>query len=165
MAEINNQIRGASVTRYFLTLKTNLLMEITNEIKQQVFALYLNERVAKHEDLEDLAGCSPLDIFVTYAEAVGMYSLFLKTLSSISDEDAIEVAGILGGSTHLSDESKIHQVNQLLNTPFFTGQTNISASSWLNCFDFLRSKGYALPALGFSVHQLVSAGVIKLIKN
>lgn len=88
--------------------------------------------------------------------------LQLKSLASITDEDAIEVYKIVGDTMfieHNNPEGLKRGIIRMLTE--FTG-------SWLhvgNCIqaiDYLRSKGYALPYMGLSVEQLVEYGWIKL---
>lgn len=70
----------------------------------------------------------------------------LSSLSDITDEHALEVAKVFGGIDHLSDESKIAQVKELICTnQLYTKQTNITGSRWLYVFQHLIKKGYAVP--------------------
>lgn len=86
--------------------------------------------------------------------------LLVTPLSDITDEDALEVANMLRWNRY-SEESKIHQAKELFSSHMFR-QTNISAWEWLGIFDFLRSRGYATPCAGFTIDQLVEAGIFNL---
>lgn len=91
----------------------------------------------------------------------------LKSLSSITDEDAVEVAKIWNWQL---DDNKLgigrrHGLVQIINsespygssgTPFFERQ--------IKAIDYLRSKGYALPWNGISVEQQIEWGWIKLVE-
>ena len=79
-------------------------------------------------------------------------SLELKPLSHISDEDAIEVSKIFGLG-HLSGAIKeliLSIFRTSINDSGTTSSTN-GIKNWLHVFDYLRSKGYALPYMGLSV--------------
>lgn len=85
--------------------------------------------------------------------------LELKTLSSISDEDAIEVARIYNKSINGGPFPR-----------WFTDEDYISCGKsyimrkeiTIDVFDYLRYKRYALPFDGRSVEELVELGWIKL---
>jgi len=89
------------------------------------------------------------------------FYLELKPLSQINDEDAIEVAKIFQWN-HLHDTSKIHSVKEVLTTVAFYRQTNINGSNWLEVFDYLRSKGYALSWNGITVEEMIEWKWIQL---
>lgn len=87
--------------------------------------------------------------------------LELKPLSKITDEDAIEISKIFGWN-HYSDESKISQVRNFVIDCSNYHSSNISSNENFNLIDFLRSKGYALPFMEYSVDELVSFGWVRL---
>ena len=89
--------------------------------------------------------------------------LELKPLSQISDEDAIEVSKIFGLG-HLSGAIKeliLSIFRTSINDSGTTSSTN-GIKNWLHVFDYLRSKGYALPWMDLSVEDLVEYGWVKL---
>lgn len=89
--------------------------------------------------------------------------LELTHYQKISDEHALEVSRILGGASHLSKESQIAQLKDLLSSPnFYNKQTNVSASSWLKAFQYMQRNGYALPNSEYSIEDLVGLKIIKL---
>ena len=127
-----------------------------SELKQKFFAQYWGQEIAKESKN------SPL-ISTTTAFLIGStkdHYLELKPLSSISDEDLeFIVVGICG----------------LDRDEFLTGKNTESVRNFLNRIidfdstdlhicDFLRSKGYAIPWMGFSVAELIELGWVKLIE-
>jgi hypothetical protein len=142
--------------------------EINNENKGKFFALYWDQMVL----CSDLYGDNGLIYSITMSiKNIEEYWLQLKPLSSISDEDAIEVAkldssvnwnfGTFGvwkntfGATIVSNGQGLIQkyAQTIIDISFLTPVQ----------FDYLRLKGYALPWMGLSVDQMVEAGWIKLI--
>ena len=108
------------------------------------------------------------------------FSLCLKPLSSITDEDAIEVAKIMGLKdcvvfTGEGDERIIveeidatgiqcwiwHDGDIFVDNSF-TNET-ISNITPVAAYQFLQSKGYALSYMEYFVEDLVSEGIYKLI--
>ena len=92
--------------------------------------------------------------------------LELKPLSQISDEDAIEVSKIFGLG-HLQGAIKeliLSIFRTSINDSGTTSSTN-GIKNWIQVFDYLRSKGYALPYMDLSVEDLVEYGWVKLKEN
>lgn len=116
---------------------------LTNELKAKFFALYWGQ-----------------DVMV---KSMSFAYLLLKPLSAITDEDAIEVAIIAGNSSYTDDRRAYN--GRLLLQEFLRRQCNVYGEDWLKLFDYLRSRGYALPYMGISVEQQVEAGWIKLIEK
>lgn len=75
--------------------------------------------------------------------------IYLKPLSSITDEVAEMVSGLMHWG---KDPKSVRNTIVLLNLNSFPAIV----------IDYLRSKGYAVPFLGMSVEQLVDFGWIKL---
>jgi hypothetical protein len=69
--------------------------------------------------------------------------LILRPLSDMTEEEAIEIADILGGASHLSRDSKIHAARELANRMLYT-QTNIWGINWMRLTVHLLSKGFDL---------------------
>lgn len=82
----------------------------------------------------------------------------LKPLSSITNEDAIEVGRIV--FPNLNDTQLI-LVKDGIVTMFESGW-NVNGFKMLQIFDYLRSKGYALPWMGLSVEKQIQYGWVKL---
>jgi hypothetical protein len=129
-----------------------------SELKQKFFAQYYKQEVAfipspYFPEGDDL-------IRTTVDRFHEIKFLELKPLSSISDEDLeFIVVGICG----------------LDRDEFLTGKNKESVGNFLNRIidfdstdlhicDFLRSKGYAIPWMGFSVDELIELGWVKLIE-
>ena len=92
------------------------------------------------------------------------FHLELKHLSQITDKDAIEYFNILWGEHHhgKSDDFKIEYGKDWANS--ITSQRfGLIPANMLHGYDFLRSKGYALPFMQYSVDDLVMMGWIKLV--
>lgn len=64
-------------------------------------------------------------------------------LEEISDQDALKVAELLGGASHLSKESQISQVKKLLKQRH-NAVTNITGMSWYKAWKYLESNGYKI---------------------
>lgn len=137
-------------------------MELTNEMRDRIFSLYIGCDI-KHSDgsKSQLVGLSPYEGLAQVLNNSGddwwNYhddKIILKPLSSISDENIIEIAelaGIESGST----QQLIKEVKQWLfgyNDGIDTDSDN--KSNYLKVADFLRSKSYALPYMGQDLFTL-----------
>lgn len=131
-------------------------MELTLENKAKFMYQYWGQEVFKLQGLDKIYK-SP------YVEVLDEDHLLLKQLSSITDEDAIEVSNILG----INNDAMVHHgrlfVDRILGKRAGNSQDNCYlTSNSLQCCDYLRSKSYALPYMGTSIADLISAGWIKL---
>ena len=118
-------------------------MENTLENKQSFFAQYWNwiyEGESVCENIEDIQES---------------YFLELKPLSQITDEDLEEIGfgNIRDKSVEFNFES--YEMN-------WQSSCGNYGTMLLKHFDFLRSKGYALPFLGLSVEDQIEYGWVKL---
>lgn len=158
-------------------------MENTKENKKTFFFQHYGQRVLKRKDRNSLSpvGFSFMSQYI-FEDAY----LSLKSLSSITNEDAIEVAKIANlpsfsskkkwdvwddkavGSIFICSKSSHHDF--LIDYEGYVGQvtmydgddkSEISIDN-LRIFDYLRSKGYALPWMGVSVEKQIEYGWIKL---
>lgn len=92
--------------------------------------------------------------------------LELKPLSMISDQDAFKVGNIFGWLESEGDSiSDIIQnghriVSNILDNKFST--SNLVLKLYLQVYDYLRSKGYALPYMDVSVETMIEYVWIKL---
>ena len=92
----------------------------------------------------------------------------LTPLSNISDDDAIEVAKIANWGPLHSDRVKAGK--SIVNGKFGIDSNAVNPDdedydtilNYIPVFDFLRSKGYALPFRGVDVETLISWGWVKL---
>jgi len=120
--------------------------------KAKFFAQYFRQEVLKKSQKSEVIRLIGSDLNSRKIKEV--HFLLLKPLSSITDEDAIEVAYLNGHVKSLTDNGK-EDVLDFLNGDY-----------WCLCFrgvDYLRSKGYALQWMGLSVEEMVEAGWVKLV--
>ena len=138
-------------------------MEITNEIKAKLFAQYLGQncyRVGTPDEI--LLGVSTTTL--SYADGdehkiSAPHKLILKPLSSITDEDAIDVCRLEGcwskGEVNsLLKDSKEVLVSSgkhfILNLELdfkgvYKGSSRTSGADAIQVYQYLQSKGYDLP--------------------
>lgn len=136
-------------------------LENTIENKARFFALYFNQKVFTHVEYKNDEVDYVTDLSFGFMRRDGKdnkYLLELKPLSSITEEDAIGVCDLLG---HDKSKSTAETGRKVLETRIYSYKTK-NADFILEIFDFLRSKGYALPYLGAPVETLQSWGWIKL---
>ena len=136
---------------------------ITPEIKQKIFTLYWGQEIVIMPHFTKPQ--EPMCVFQYWYDeifesvTVGDEScLHLKSLQSITDEDAIEC-----GFMQCDDESSANYgmsasgcFVDALSSPNFYGILDLHA------IDYLRSRGYALPYMDWSVDELIESGVFKL---
>lgn len=128
-------------------------MELTLENKAKFFAQYWRQLVLLHEETKIISHVS--HTFMS-PKIVDIHCLLLKPLTSITDYDLSVLAyefDVLIGSNFADQYDDLKD---------FRDNLDISASWPIGFFDYLRSKGYALPFMGLSVEQMVEAGWIKL---
>lgn len=121
-------------------------MENTLENKAKFFAQYWGQRVFKLDGLAKLKSKpfeTPMD--GDHVE--------LKPISSISHEDAFFVNNL--------ENWNYENMDWIRNTIINCIEYNRGATK-THQYDYLRSKGYALPYMGLSVEQLAEYGWIKL---
>jgi hypothetical protein len=132
--------------------------------KAVIFAPYFGQKVYRNVLWSDNLPTSELnENCLNVEDTLKNGYLELTHYQKISDEHALEVSRILGGASHLSKESQIAQLKDLLSSPnFYNKQTNVSASSWLKAFQYMQGVGYALPNGEYSVEDQVELNIIKL---
>lgn len=142
-------------------------MENTRENKMKFFAQYWGQEVSINP-FHGIGG-----VYLTTVSPETMYDygkpshncLLLKPLSSITDEDAGKLAQIIlgrysenAGKDLAEDIDYNNYVTEIIDSiPGSFGLEDVSQT-----FDYLRSKGYALPWNGISVEQQVEYCWIKL---
>ena len=85
--------------------------------------------------------------------------LLLRPISVITDKDANDLLEIMD-LKHLAGVNTLSLINTILeNYQLKSGNVSL----WLEINDYLRSKGYAVPYMQFSVEDLVKMGWVKLI--
>ncbi len=107
--------------------------------KSKVYvAIEIAEEAGKELNMEEY---TLVDLDINDAtENIGLFPL-----SELTDEDALAVAKLLGGASHLSDEGQIHQAKELITTNnLYRQQTNIPGIYWYRAFKYLESKNYII---------------------
>ncbi len=128
-----------------------------------IFGPYFGQKVYRNVLWSDNLPTSELNENCLNVDGLKNGYLELTHYQKISDEHALAVSRILGGASHLSKESQIAQLKDLLSSPnFYNKQTNVSASSWLKAFQYMQRNGYALPNGEYSVEDQVELKIIKL---
>lgn len=156
------------------------------ENKARFFALYWNQLILMQKNGLGVKRC----IQAYWEKTIGSRYLELKSLSDISEEDAVEVARILRYNTNEKIEVKvdhdsliaIYEDGQAVELYFdfsgyctydnykHIGYSSADGGFSESCYlffvamDYLRSKGYALPFMGVSVETMISWNWIKLKK-
>lgn len=154
---------------------------MTNELKAKFFAQYIGQNVVGHET--DNCNFRLTEISLTDCE-VGLFGdwsggthpqqscndligidtvwLNLRSLASITDEDAIEISKAENWNYENDPaETNIQSVkNMIINSiEYNRGATNLFT------YQYLLSESYALPFMGISAEQLVKSGWVKLITD
>lgn len=128
------------------------------ELKARVFALYYLEQVLMHEGW-DSPGC----VFNIKSESETCW-LELKPLSAISDEDVLEVARLRGFVNFT--RVNCNDVGYFVHWNLKSGKERGKFIKFIDLLqpeiDYLRSRGYALPAFGYTVEELTNKGIIKV---
>lgn len=150
-------------------------VEINNENKAKFFALYWGQEIFRYRNVDKISPQAiniHVDHYTLNPTVVFEFGyIVLKHLSSISDEDAIEVAKIntsIDWNNGLEPSVWINSFGYKVvsnGTGLIQryGQTLICEPYLsLHQFQLLISKGYALPWMGLSVEEMVEAGWIKL---
>lgn len=164
-------------------------MEITNQIKAKVFALYFGQQLLSKNDFKgEFYRIStyknheePAHVELAMPTAIINYEindckLILKPLSSITDEDAIEVGKILFGKEYSEGTVYRHKdyevwvkvlkpnttINQNVYIGFKGGLSN--GNGWglqnmLQAYQYLQSKGYDMPQFLLEGKTLQEAGL------
>lgn len=146
------------------------MRDITRDIKKRIFALYWGQTVLHipDDEIESMEN-TPLtinDSFMGLNKGIELGYLLLNPLSSINDEDAIECAilykyNIRGGVDTASQSELFRAGKELIDDITLNRRVGKSANIII-VSDFLRSSGYALPYLNWTVDELVEAGAFKL---
>lgn len=150
--------------------------EINNENKAKFYAQYWGQEVLEvphlvyvgypPEPSHDEWGSETLRSDNIDQVVKHNFPLWLKPLSQISDEEAIELAKIIGCSGN--GRGRLHPLDR--NMPLtelgrgivWSGRYVIDNFKMWDVIDYLRSKGYALPFMGLSVEEMIEAGWIKI---
>ncbi len=124
-------------------------MEITKEIKVKVFAQYIGQKIMLH-DHNIFTGFHCEGAIIKHLEngAIGQPKLILQPLSSITDEDATEVAKMIGienDNIEKAIEQKDDLIEILCSKERGDSTTAITPIEVFLVYQFLQSKGYDMP--------------------
>jgi hypothetical protein len=133
-------------------------MENTTENKEKFFGLYYNQK----------AMYSPIDGSICKIDSNNLHrwvhelELHLIDLKNITNQDALQLSKIVYNSSgkHRIKFGK-EFLKAILNDCAYIGVY----SKTLMAYDYLRSKGYALPYMGLSVEKQIEYGWVKLKQN
>lgn len=90
-----------------------------------------------------------------YRDYLSDIKLILRPLDSMTEEEKVEIAHILGSVDHLSVDAKIAQVTELM-ARFYNMQTNIPAVKWMHACRYFCSIGldlFGLKDSGLAVYE------------
>lgn len=159
---------------------------MTSKIKAEIFAQYYGQQLLRWHQWSDNTLNSIVDMKAPMKSGEldideGWF-LELKPLSNISDDDAIEVSKFLNWGRdiiknrlngNIRDDQNLEELKLIYirigkkSVEVFNGyKIDAVRSSPLEiskCFQYLLSKGYALPYLDYTVEDLVELGAYKLI--
>lgn len=135
-------------------------MENTLENKAKVFAQYWGQKVLKGES-ETIHALNAGDM----AFGIENNWLQLKPLSSITEEDLYFVGQLFGYEEFygVQHQNVYYKANQIIKDIFYHPDSHCKIDLYLCLFDYLRSKGYALPWMGLSVEEQIKYGWVKLV--
>lgn len=133
--------------------------QLSKEDRAVILAQYLNAEctlIEKHDDPYRMLGdvgmaCKVSGIVISLQESgSASFQLSLFDLSDITDEDAVEVAKILGFHSSQKEMGKWYVKDGL------THKTDVQPHIIIQVIDFLRSRSYALP---YKSVNLFDAGI------
>lgn len=147
---------------------------ITLDVKSKIFAQYFGSEYIYKNEFGSFKGTIEFGHNTKSHIENKNSRILLKKLINISDEDAIEMAKIFGGidgeiilnrPTDLQNNDIHFSVQVYTEEPKFTSYT--TPKYWMDGYgvkpyQWLVSKGYALPYMDYSVEDLVELGVYKL---
>lgn len=159
--------------------------ELNEANKEKFFALYWGQDIVFNDESSPLSNnyFSELDQQFMYDHGVAFYRLGLKSISKISDQDAIEVAKRLMPIFAECNSIEVHRECNVCVKFIGLGEVKIyhpelsfivndynnpngaiyqSPENISHCIDFIRSKGYFHPWMGLSAHDLEQADWIIL---
>jgi|GEM_PF-7101941 len=120
--------------------------------KQAFFAQYLYQKVVVGSSKK------PIDCYPVFANDPTY--LLLKNLKDISDEDAENIANIIG--IKISKSISRFDITYYYLSDFTDNHTmETSGKETLQVLDYLRSKGYLLPFREYTIDQIIEMGWAK----
>lgn len=138
-------------------------MENTLENKKKLFSIYFWQKVVCASTIDKKVSLMHQTIF-TYPDEFKNYCLDLKPLSSITDEDAIILMNIIYPEFDKKEilYKKDRFIYFISKNPIYHISMECVEDNCIYVFDYLRSKGYALPWMGLSVEKQIEYGWIRL---
>ncbi len=140
---------------------------ITNEIKARVFAQYMPNTILINGEESNFVSINRSGRINRSEHNPDACQLILKPLSAITDEDAIRCSKYSGWDLEITSDSSRQSCIDCGKRVAGEYQRNyskacINGTEWLQIYQYLQSKGYALPYMEYSVEDLVKAGIYKL---
>ena len=152
--------------------------ELTPSLKERFFAQYWGQKVKRINGDSELFTAGVLRI------GVAISHLLLRPLSSITDDEAIEVAKMVtSGETYLEIGRYANKIQIALtdsinryekvqvaiwvetgNVTVFHGTRQVGPWNMPCIYQFLYSIGFAIPFMDYSVEELVAAGWVRLVE-
>jgi len=140
--------------------------ENTPENKAKFFAQHWGQTVMQVLPEKNVMGNSTLFTVnaksASYRDFTTAYSIVLKPLSKITEEDAIKVAEIIKAR---GDSFRPNNIKTTIQSIFLERKHLYSVLDhyyFLCAIDFLRSKSYLLPYMDLSIDDLISYGWVKI---
>lgn len=128
---------------------------ISKETKVKIEALYYGQKILLLSGIPD-------NLYTVRATGRQGQSLLVTPLSLISDEDAREAYNMLRMSADFDCITAHDLKESIVAGGFMEILMRDDYGNIIEIIDFLRSKGYALPCMGYTVEQLVEAGIFTL---
>jgi len=128
---------------------------ITEELKVKIFALYWGQKI----DISMKGTPISAEWIEKLEDGELEASIILKPITQINDEDAEEVSKIIFDNITEFDTGEPVKIS-----PKDIQEDEVLAYASYETVDYLRSRGYALSAYGYSVSELVKQYSIQLGK-
>lgn len=137
--------------------------ELTIENKHKFFAQYYGQEVVFHRNSRPKF--ITFESLINSVDTIDGYSIYLKPLSSITDEDLNILIELQGwGKDNIRNINVNFDQYPELSVSLESEKRNNYEVLNSTSIDFLRSKGYAILWMGISVEDMLNAGWIKLVK-
>ncbi len=137
----------------------------TIENKTKFLAQYWDQDIIKVEVTEWSSNTRIIDAITIESDSIKQFKILLKPLSSIIDEDVMYLMKIIYPEFDIKEilYKKDRFIYFISQRPIYHISMECLDENSIYAFDYLRSKGYALPWMGLSVENQVKYGWIKLV--